>query len=231
MNQAAPTPNLSPYEVPQPTWHLHTHWLQVASIPPREPLASAPVVLPNGAALVVLAHLAWSLQPQQSRELDMEAFAPAWAQTLPPHLSADAVQPQWVHGYPLAPVPCVRWPLLRAFLQAWASGPGGQPSQRGQQLLDALAQDAQQLDPDLLASQAPARRPPKIDGDTVRQLHQLRTSGKTRMEAATALNIGMSTCKEIEAGRYPFATITAKDAWRDTFGTQATAPANGLNSV
>lgn len=207
------------YTTPQPAEHQRVHNLVVwTGMPPnpQKPAPRVPVVCPRGELYVVLSHLAWELNFEQPREAELEAAARAWAATLPAHHRALA--DLWVNGFPLGQVPCLRWPLLRAFLHAWLPAA---PGNGQRQLMEALAQDAEQVPPENTGN-APEGRPPKIDENTVHQLYRLRQEGKSRMEAATALNIGVSTCKEIAAGRYPFATVTARVAWEKTFGREKT---------
>ena len=216
---ATKNPTLAAYTTPQPPGHLRVHHLATHMIPApsdKNPLPPLPLVLPKGEAYVVLDHLAWNLDAGHPGVADIEACARAWTADLPAHHRALAEL--WVHGFPIAPVPCLRWPLLRAFLHTWQGG--GKPGSKQQRLLAALAQDAEQVAPEA-TDMAPEGRPPKINEDTVRQLYQLlRVDGKARLEAATALNLGVSTCKEIASGRYPFSTVGAKDAWNETFGTE-----------
>ena len=214
----SPDATMAAYTTPQPPDHLRVHHLHVTMLPPpsqKNPLPLVPVVLPKGEAYVVLDHLAWCLDFGRPGVAELEACARAWAAELPAH--HQALADLWVNGFPLAPVPCLRWPLLCAFLHTWQGG--GKPGTKQQRLLSALAQDGEQLAP-AQTGNAPEGRPPKINEDTVHQLFRLIKEGKTRMEAATELNLGVSTCKEIASGRYPFATTAGKDAWRDTFGTQ-----------
>ena len=225
----APQPShaatMAAYHAPTPAHHLRVHHLKVATLMlPKTGQAAplVPLVLDEGAAWVVLEPLARALgAPVQA----FEAAAQAWAATLAPH--AKALAPRWVAGYPLAPVPCLRWPLLRAFLAQWIPPA---PSVARQCLLDALGDDPQQGDPDVLGTpelQA-GGRPEKISDFVVRRLHHLRRAdGKTRLQAATELDLGVSTCKQIEAGRYPFSSVSAADAWRETFGAENSAGTKG----
>lgn len=217
---------LAAYTTPQPPEHLNVHHLAAHMIPPPtlgNPLPHLPLVLPKGEAYVVLDHLAWNLDFGRPGVAELEACARAWAAELPAHQRALAEL--WVNGFPLAPVPCLRWPLLRAFLQHWQGG--GRPGTKQQRLLAALTQDAEQVAPEDVGV-APEGRPPKINEDTVRQLYQLlHVEGKSRMEAAAALDISVPAIKKIVAGSYPFSSVAAKDAWSETFGTPQKAGITG----
>ncbi|MBS0414360.1 MAG: hypothetical protein JSR68_08305 [Proteobacteria bacterium] len=215
--QARHVATMAAYRAPTPAHHLRVHHLKVATLMlPKTGQAAplVPLVLDEGAAWVVLEPLARALgAPVQA----FEAAAQAWAATLAPH--AKALAPLWVAGYPLAPVPCLRWPLLRAFLAQWIPPA---PSVARQCLLDALGEDSQQGEPDVLGTPAPqAGRPEKVSADKVREVYRLKElMGQTWMEVASATQLGASTCREIAAGRYPFSSPTAKDAWRETFGAK-----------
>lgn len=215
--QASYDATMAAYRSPTPAHHLRVHDLKVTTLmPPKTGQAAplVPLVLDEGAAWVVLDPLARALG---APVMAFEAAAQAWAATLAPH--AKALAPRWVAGYPLAPVPCLRWPLLRAFLSAWQPPA---PSVAHQRLLDALGDDPQQGEPDVLGTPAPqAGRPEKVSADKVREVYRLKElMGQTWMEVASATQLGVSTCREIAAGRYPFSSPTAKDAWRATFGAE-----------
>lgn len=221
----SPAEVLAAYTTPQPPEHLRVHHLAAHMIPapsPSNPLPPVPLVCPKGEAYVVLDHLAWNLDAGRAGVAELEAHAHAWAAGLPAH--HQALAELWVNGFPIAPVPCLRWPLLRAFLQSWQGG--GRPGTKQQRLLAALAQDAEQVAPEDVGA-APHGRPSKIDDATVRQLHQLLVQGKSRMEAAAALNISVPAIKKIVTGNYPFSSVAAKDAWSETFGMDQKAGITG----
>lgn len=222
-SQASHDVVMAAYTTPQPADHLQVHNIVVSMNPepsPKNSLPLVPVVLPDGETYVVLAHLAWRLDFLNPREAELEACAKAWAATLPAH--RQALAELWVQGFPMAPVPCLRWPLLRAFLTEWKAK---NPESDTNRLLMALAQDGNQVEPEKVESAQ--GRPPKINDDTVRQLHQLLEEGRTRMEAAAALDISVPAIKKIVAGTYPFSTIAAQDAWNETFGADQKAGITG----
>ena len=214
--QASHDAVLAAHTAPMPPEHLGLHYLKLLASGPLDAPAppAVPVVLaPDGTLHVVLAQLAWALDDAHPRSDELEAAAQAWAAQLPAHQRA--LQAHWVRGYPMQAVPCLRWPLLHAFLHTWQPHT---PSQPQQLLLATLAHGCGQLPTDAL-SEAPRGPAVKVDEGIVRQLYQLRhEQGRSRAQAAAQLHIGHSTAKEIEAGRYPFASVLAKNAWSATFG-------------
>jgi hypothetical protein len=220
----SPAEVLAAYTTPQPPEHLRVHHLAAHMIPapsPSNPLPPVPLVCPKGEAYVVLDHLAWNLDAGRAGVAELEAHAHAWAAGLPAH--HQALAELWVNGFPIAPVPCLRWPLLRAFLQSWQGG--GRPGTKQQRLLAALAQDAEQVAPEALEGAAATKpgRPEKVSAEKVHEIYRLKElEGKTWMEVANATQLGVSTCREIAAGRYPFTSPSAKEAWSETFGAKNT---------
>lgn len=188
-------------------------FVRVPELPVTRTPPTVPVVLVAGTCWVVLHHLALYIDAQQPQTRQLERLAREWADEFA--AAQEIVAPHWVAGFDVAPVPCLRWPFLRALLAQWRPR---NPSDWQQRLMDALEGAPDQTAADDIPPRA-RRAPSRVDGAMVRQIYTLMTEqGMTAAEIARTINFSASGINRIAAGNYPFSTLDASDAWRDSFG-------------